>query len=343
MIGGGRFSAGIILSAAVSAGGFIGFISPAIAAETGQSVYLLGSAGSMAGFVPPPGSYFADLNYYYTGSAQGTAAAGIAERQVGVSLNLKVDGQAYYQIPTAILVTQTQVLGGNLGFSLAAPIGWKDVRVDALATITPPPPFPPLAKGAALDDQNAGFGDPIATAFVGWHDGNWHWKVTGLVNIPIGEWDSDRLSNIGFNHWAFDISGAVTWLDPKSGVELSAATGFTFNTENYATNYTSGTDFHIEYAAMQNFSKQFAIGVTGYYYQQITGDSGSGAVLGAFEGRAAAIGPQINYNFQLGMIPVNTSLKYLHEFDVQNRLKGDMGFFTALIPLSAAPPLESMK
>jgi hypothetical protein len=34
-----------------------------------------------------------------------------------------------------------------------------------------------------------------------------------------------------------DTNGAVTWLDPKTGLDLSAAAGFAFNGENSATNY----------------------------------------------------------------------------------------------------------
>ncbi len=43
-----------------------------------------------------------------------------------------------------------------------------------------------------------------------------------------------------------------------------------------------------------------------------------------------------NLNLMLGKIPVTTSLKYFHEFDVRNRLEGDSGFLTVTIPLSVA-------
>ena len=87
---------------------------------------------------------------------------------------------------------------------------------------------------------------------------------------------------------------------------------------------------------MQHFSKAFAIGLAGYHYQQVTGDSGAGATLGAFEGRVTALGPSMTYNFPLGKLPVATTLRWLHEFDVENRLKGDAVFFTATIPLGGA-------
>lgn len=138
---------------------------------------------------------------------------------------------------------------------------------------------------------------------------------------------------MGFNRWAFDASSSVTWLNAQKGREVSVTTGFTFNGENDDTNYETGTEFHTELAVMQHFSKAFAIGITGYHYQQVTGDSGTGATLGSFKGRVTALGPNINYNFLLGKTPVSSSVRWLHEFDVENRLEGDAVLFAATIPL----------
>jgi hypothetical protein len=77
--------------------------------------------------------------------------------------------------------------------------------------------------------------------------------------------------------------------------------------------------------------------VAGYHYEQITGDSGSGATLGDFRGRVTALGPNVNYSFQLHKIPVATSLRWYHEFNTKNRLEGDSIFLTATIPLSPRP------
>lgn len=324
----------------------------AFAAESATSVYLLGSKGSMAGFTPPPGVYVVDANYLYGGDASGNAALGVTLRRSGardtggipiqLEADVKVDASAYYQLPTVVWVTPERILGGNVALSVITPVGWKDVSadIDARATITLPPPLSKTitaGKSFSFGDEEGAFGDPLVSASLGWHEGNLHYSVGALVNIPIGQWDKGQLANIGFNHWAFDFTGAVTWLDPATGLELSGAAGITFNTENHDTDYKSGTDLHFEFAAMQYLSKQFAIGIAGYHYQQISGDSGSGAVLGDFEGRVTAIGPAINYNFQLGALPVSTSLKWSHEFNVENRLSGDAGMLTVLIPLGPPP------
>lgn len=324
----------------------------ALAAESATSVYLLGSRGAVAGVTPPPGTYLADANYFYAGDASGTAALGVSLRRTGaadaggirldLNADINVDGQAYYNIPTVTWVAPGTILGGNVGLSLMTPIGWKgiDVGIDAAATLTLPQPLSvSLSRGRsfAFDDEQASFGDPLVTTFIGWHEGNWHWNLGLMTNIPLGQWDAGQLANIGFNHWAFDLSGAVTWLDPSTGFELSTVAGFTFNAENPDTDYKSGTDFHVELAVMQHLSKQVSIGITGYHYQQISGDSGAGAKLGDFEGRVTGVGPAVTYNFAVGQVPVMTSFKWTHELNAKNRLEGDMGFLTVAIPLGPPP------
>lgn len=293
----------------------------ATAAEGAVGFYLLGSTTTNAGILPPPGTYFIDYNYYYSGSTNFTLDI------AGLTVSGGVDANAYYNIAVPLWVAPGKVLGGNIGFLMLVPIGWKDVKA---GLVTPP------IGGVSLQDDETNFGDIVPGFMLGWHHGNWHFKTHTLVNVPVGFWERGNLANIGFNRWAIDNAAAFTWLDPKIGLELSAMAGFTYNWENPATDYKTGTEFHLEYAAVQNFSKRFALGVNGYFYDQVTGDSGAGAspILGPFKGRVAAIGPVMNLNFQLGKIPVAANLKYFREFDVKNRLEGDAGYLQLTMPLS---------
>lgn len=292
------------------------------AAEGAVGFYLLGSKTTMAGYIPPPGTYVQDMNYFYSGSSDKTLES------AGVIISGGVDADAYYALPVALWVAPGKILGGNIAFNVIAPIGWKNV--DAGLSLTGP------GGGTIsrnLNDEEFKFGDPVIGSSLGWHQGNFHWTIGTLVNIPAGFWQRGNLANIGFNRWAIDTTGAVTWLDPKIGLELSAAAGITYNFENYATDYKTGSEFHLEFAAIQNFSKKFGVGLNGYFYDQVTADSGSGARLGPFEGRVMALGPAVNLSFELGKIPVTTNLKYFHEFDVANRLEGDAGYLTFTMPL----------
>ena len=313
--------------------------SPIDAAEDAKQFYLLGSKGSLAGIVPPPGTYLSFGKYFYSGDASGRAAVGVILDQVGditVEANVDLELDLFFEIPTAIWVSPRKVLGGHIGFGILLPIGWQDISADIDAQIGfNLPNGTPVAANTSLSltDDTFNFGDPVLTSFIGWHRGNWHWSVSGLLNVPIGAYDEDNIVNMGFNRWALDTSVAATWFDQARGHEASVVAGITVNAENPDTDYKTGTEFHAEFALMRHFSPAFAIGIAGYHYQQLTGDSGAGATLGDFKGRVTALGPNVNYNFQFRGKPVSTTLRWLHEFDTENRMEGDAVFFSATVPL----------
>jgi len=104
---------------------------------------------------------------------------------------------------------------------------------------------------------------------------------------------------------------------------VSGTAGFTFNFENDPTNYQTGDEFHWEWAIGYELMKGLVLGVVGYDCRQITGDSGSGAKLGSFEGRVDAIGPGLSYSTVIDKMPVTFNLRYYHEFDAHNHFQGD--------------------
>jgi hypothetical protein len=297
----------------------------AVAAEGGSSFYLLGLGSQGAGTLPPEGVFFSVPNYWYSGEASGSA-----NLPFGGSLAVGLDVDIFLTLPTAIWVTPADILGGDFALSGTFVLGNADL--DASATLA----IPALGTGkTGLSDDRWAVGDPAFGALVGWHAKNLDTLVSTSVNVPVGDYDAGRLANISLNRWAWDTTGAATWLDPEIGIELSGAAGVTFNGENDETDYKTGTEFHIEAAAAYHFSSSFSIGVNGYHYQQISGDSGSGAVLGDFKGRVTAFGPTISANFQLGPVPVFSNLRYYREFNVENRLEGESLWLTITIPLWA--------
>jgi hypothetical protein len=119
----------------------------------------------------------------------------------------------------------------------------------------------------------------------------------------------------------------------KNGIEASVFVGSDFNTENEDTNYTSGTQFHIDGTVAQHFpwlGGLAGVGVSSYYYQQVTGDSGSGATLGDFKGKTVGVGPVISYISKIGAHDAFAELKWLHELETENRLKGDIVWLKAV-------------
>ncbi|MEH2528441.1 MULTISPECIES: SphA family protein [unclassified Bradyrhizobium] len=301
-------------------------VAPAGAAENGVGFYLLGSRGPMAGFIPPPGVYFQNDAYYYNGNASASRSLPFNGQIVA-----GVDARIWVEMPTLLWSTPVQILGGNLAFSVTQPIGGPSIDVGARLT-------GPLGNTIAtgLHDSVFTIGDPVLAAMVGWHHGNFHWQTGVMVNTPIGDYREGALANIAFHRWGSDVYGAFTWLDPKIGLDLSLAAGVTFNGTNDFTQYRTGNEFHLEWAAEQHFSKQFSMGLIGYYYQQITGDSGLGATLGPFKGNVVALGGTMGFNFDVGQLPWSVRLKVYKEVHVENRLEGAGGFLTLAVPLYVA-------
>jgi hypothetical protein len=303
--------------------------SPGYSAEGGIGVYLLGSRGPMAGYTPPPGVYFQSDFWYYRASFDAGRAF-----PSGAPLAGTIGGHAEVDLLTPFWVTPVEVLGGNLAFALTLPVGSVRLTADA-----------PFASSLGLGpgprtDTTSSIGDVLMHSFIGWHAGDWHWRLGATAFVPSGAFEEGALGNIALNRPAADVFGGVTWLDPKIGLELSAIAGLTYNGENRATHYRTGNELHVDWAVARHFSQTFWAGLVGYHYQQLTGDSGSGAFLGEFKGRVTALGGAVGTTLMLGQTPVATNVRIYREFETQNRFEGTAGYLTVVVPLhlhTAAP------
>jgi hypothetical protein len=286
----------------------------ALAAEGGSGVYLLGARGQGAGITPPPGLFFSDQTIIYDASANASIALEGGDIGIGVTASPIVN------IPTMLWVTPTEFLGGNLGFSATVPFGVMDIG----ATVAP---------FGSIEDSIFTVADPSLGAFVGWHEGDIHWQLGVTSFLPIGDYRKGKIANVAKHRLAADVYGALTWFEPESGIDFTNIVGVTFNAENEATDYRTGTEFHWESSLTKKFGGSFYAGAVGYYYNQMTGDSGAGAALGDFKGEIAAIGATAGFDFVLGQTPVSTRLRYYHEFNATNRLEGDAVFLSTSFPL----------
>lgn len=313
------------LSLSVALLGAVGAVMPgeSRAAENGVGLYLLGSRGPMAGYLPPPGFYIQNDIYYYDGKTGGSRRF-----PAGGKVLARVEGLSAADFLTSSWVLPDQILGGNFSIGAILPYGRAHVRAD----INVDPVGPLVFRGSAKDRAWI-FADPVGSAVLGWHSGNFHWNVMGLLNFPVGHYREDQIANLAFHRWAGDLSAALTWMDPKIGIDLSGTAGVTFNGKNQFTDYTTGTEFHVEWAASKQITKEFSAGILGYHYQQISADTGTGATLGPYKGRVTALGGTVAYNFEAGKTPISTRLKVFREFSAKNRLTGTVGIFTVAFPI----------
>ena len=305
-------------------------VKPAISDEGGVSFWVPGFFGSLAATPQVPGFSFANILYYSQVSAGGNVAFArqvpLGNINLNFSGNLNADLNAkveplYLAVPGYTFATP--VLGGQAAVALLIPYGRIQSSVDATITGNLGLGGPGFSIGRGLTESVTGFGDLAPQASLRWNFGvhNLMTYVTG--NLTTGRYDATRIANLGIGHNAIDAGGGYTYFDPKTGHEFSATLGFTYNFENTHTNYQNGIDMHLDWGASQFLSKQLQVGLVGYWYNQLSCDSGSGDRVGCFESRVAGIGPQIGY-----IIPLSKeyqgyiNLKGYKEFAAENRPDG---------------------
>jgi hypothetical protein len=186
---------------------------------------------------------------------------------------------------------------------------------------------------ASRSDSITGGTDLYPFASLAWTQGNDNWMAYLTGDIPVGAYQSSRLANLGIGHAAIDAGGGYTYLNDKTGLEFSAVAGVTYNWENTHTNYRNGIDSHLDWAVSQFLSANWELGVAGYVYYQLTGDSGSGDRVGAFKSRVASVGPEVGYSFKFNDQPAYFNLRGYWEFWAQHRVEGFALFATLSIPL----------
>lgn len=295
------------------------------AVEGGLGAYLLGSRTTAAGIVPGPGSYLGLDLVTSSGSVDGLSLGGLPIR-ADTDLDVTFAKFSY------TYVLDTSLWGGTPAFNLNVPI-----VLDANLTFTGV--TPPLV-GVPISDSASGIGDITITPMVGWHSGMLHYSAGLSVFAPTGSYSTASVDvpgrtinalNTGKNIWSFQPVFAVTHLNPETGLELSGAASLLFSTRNNATDYQNAPALNLEGTVMQHLPSGWAFGLTGYAYQQLGDDSGSGAAatraaLGAssLQARVFGAGPMISYSgATLFGQQASFQLKYFTEFGAKRRFESD--------------------
>lgn len=267
----------------------IGYADDAQSAENGLTNYLPGYYSDFAVAVTPAtGLYTYATVYSYSATSVGPAGPD------GLALDglLTIGGFQY--------VTSQSLFGGRYGF------GGYTTWVNA-----------DLSLGPSTFSTNGHGDSSLSPLILYWSAGDVYVSFYEAIIVPTGQFSLADVLNTSRNYVSFDTVLATTWLDPKAGFEISLVGGVIANTENPDSHVRTGTEIHIDSMANVFLSQQLALGVHGYLYAQIEGDTGTG-----LRSTSAGIGPAIMIRpdgFNGKFVG-----KWLHEFDGQNRFLGDI-------------------
>jgi hypothetical protein len=299
----------------------------ALGEEGGSGHYLPGSMASFIDGVSPTPVFIVRYNQiYYSGSVSanksipisGHTALGLHATSWGEGITLiwappiKLPKHWSYQMTTTIPFLQ------------------MDVSANAVAQIPNGSSIPISREGSlgALGDLVV---QPLMLNYNFSPSLNMNFRLSEY--LPTGDYSTGSLANTGKNFTTTEPTLAVIYMGAKNGREASLFAGIDFNTTNSATQYKSGTQFHLDGTVAQHLPllKGIAgIGLSSFYYQQVTGDSGSGATFGDFESTDAGIGPVVSYIKPFGKKQLLAELKWLNEYYTANRLQGNTVFFKAM-------------
>jgi hypothetical protein len=216
------------------------------------------------------------------------------------------------------------VLGGELGSYIAIPTVYERVSV---------------AGDTHTKDDLSNINLVPVTVFN--HKGIVHWYYELQVQSLGSGYQAGAPLNVGQHNMAFTPGAAIT-LTPRHDAEnIMSRFDYVMNGVDHATHYHSGHEFFWQFDAQQQLVHHASLGLTGYFYQQMTNDTANGlpvVTLNAdgsqcvgYKGRVLDLGPQVT-------LPMGRHgalvMKWDHDMLVQNKPRGNGLWFQFGVPFS---------
>lgn len=283
-------------------------VGSATATENGVDTYPVGVGTVLNGILPPPGdTRFYNYTLYY-----------VANKFAGPHGESTVPGfrSGVFVDAPRIVHTWGPTLGPfSFSTGLIVPIARTDLNV-------------PVGNG-----RRTALGDiifqPLMIGYVNESHSFFAFASTD-IGLPTGAYNVSRIANTGVNTYAFMPNLSVTWF-PTPDWELSGIAQVEFNSPNHATDYHNGDVATFDWVVGYSLTKQFQLGIQGFFLKQISDDTQYGqAVAGnGFRGQAIGLGPQVRWDWAPGSSIV---FKYQHEFGVRNRPQGERIWMEVSVP-----------
>jgi hypothetical protein len=260
-----------------------------------------------AGIVPPTDDWiFSITSIYYEGSLGKTQTIPIAGTISG-----GLDYHLSYNLINAIKTWGVTAGGWNFASSFGIPVQYTSIS---------------SFNGRLPSDTETQFSDIFFTPVIaGYHlTQTDHVAFSVQMYAPTGAYSTTRLANAGLDTWTFVPSVAYTKLLPAQNIELSANYGVEFYTTNNDTHYHNAPLSVLDLLALKRFTGGWGVGLIGGWIEQLGSDTGGLAKqVGGDSGHSLGIGPMLTWSGKLSATPVSATLRWVNEFDVSNRPKGN--------------------
>lgn len=291
-------------------------IAPTLQAEEGGGGHVApGGVGTLIDAAPTKSGWVLEAMFiHYKGDFS-------AKKQlpIGGLLSLGMEATSDTLNVGALYTFEEKLWGAHYSAGMFLPYTWLDLKGNIHTT--------------TIKDSAQGIGDiSLIPAMLAWKKDNWQYSASLSVYAPTGDYNAGDVANLGLNYWTVDPTVGVIYANEKTGFNASVYTGITFNSENSATDYKSGSMFHLEASVQQLLPLGpgfIGLGADAFFFQQVSSDSGSGA-RSSFKGETSGIGPVVNY-----ILPYNDKTwvfeaKWLPELNTENRLEGDFIWLKAV-------------
>lgn len=272
------------------------------ATENGSPTTTFGVYEFGAGITPPPsdvGTFGVRTGYYSAKSLKNNQG-----NDSGGDFSLSLLSVA----PFYLRMTENKIFGANYGYGAVLPLFKMNAH---LRLDTPNGPLSLEANPFRMADA------VIIPIILQWSvNPQLYINTSFAITTPTGDYDKNRFVSPGLNHWTYSPALNLTYI-AKSGLEVSSSFQVDISSTNKATNYKNGIEYRHEFAIGQH-TGPWTAGLGGFYYRQITDDSGPGLNSGN-RSSAMAIGPAISF-FSPGKSPFTAHI--YREFGAKNRPQG---------------------
>jgi len=280
------------------------FTLPALMQAQPTAHYVPGTEGLKGASLPAPGFYLRDYNAAYYADTRRDAHG----NEISA---LDAKAFIYANVPRFIWITDQQILGGYLGFDALLPLGYTHLDIKANGGPT------------VIDHSTFGLGDLFGEVTWSKHIARFDFGLGYGVYAPTGD-SSGKPPQFpstmpGLGYWTHMLTAGATWyIDADKKWALSVLNRYEINQHKDDSGITPGQAYTLEWGASRALSPTLDAGVTGYYQQKVTEDSGSRAL--SVRDRVAGIGPEVSAFFP--SITLGVSLRYEYEFMAESRSEG---------------------